>query len=178
MNRIEQIVLKQVGPFEDARICLPIGANPDLADVYLLTGPNGSGKSTVLYALAGLIGCGDLGNDLGLRRLRSEHSVAAFAADGCHRAVAWRMAGTNYRRQIPDPFEDGQLRESTSCGTLFGLYQLPGDHPIHQYSNKASSFRIDLPAAARPKFSWAAFAYAGMRSVSDVHVTTIHECSA
>src|SRR5688572_22377644 len=56
--RIDEILLRQIGPFEDARILLPKGQKPDLADVYLLTGPNGSGKSTALYTIANLIGCG------------------------------------------------------------------------------------------------------------------------
>lgn len=175
--RIEQIFLKQVGPFENATISLPIGTNPDLADVYLLTGPNGSGKSTALYALAGIIGCGhgNLGDDLGSRRLRSSDSVAAFAADGCCRATAWRMVGTEHRPLIPDPFNGVDLRENTSRGHLFGYYESPGDHPIHQYWQLAHNFKLDIPIDARPKFSWAAFAYAGMRSVSDARVTAIQE---
>lgn len=48
--RIERILLRDIGPFDDETIELPTGKDSDLADVYLLTGPNGSGKSTVLYA--------------------------------------------------------------------------------------------------------------------------------
>ena len=175
--RIEQVILNQVGPFENVTIPLQKGENPDLADVYLLTGPNGSGKSTTLYALAGIIGCGygSLGADLGSRRLRSSGSVAAFAADGCRRATAWCMVGKNQRSQIPDPFGDGDLSLHQRQGPIFGYYSSPGDHPLHEYWRLAGQFQLDTPAEARPKFSWAAFAYAGMRSVSDAQVTAIQE---
>lgn len=175
--RIDKLFLKQVGPFEDAMISLPIGTNPDLADVYLLTGPNGSGKSTALYALAGMIGCGhgNLGSDHGSRRLRSADSVAAFVADGGHRAMAWRRIGTEDRPQIPDPFNGGNLQQQTNNGPLVGYYRSPGDHQIHQYWPLSHNFDLTIPLDARPKFSWAAFAYAGMRSVSDAQITAIQE---
>ena len=65
--RIDQLLLKEIGPFKDALIELPEGTDPKMADVYLLTGPNGSGKSTALYAIAGLVGCGaaPLSTDIG-----------------------------------------------------------------------------------------------------------------
>ena len=34
--QVQQIILKQVGPFGDATIALPPGERPDLADVYLV----------------------------------------------------------------------------------------------------------------------------------------------
>ncbi len=175
--RIEQIILKQVGPFEDVTISLPAGKNPDLADVYLLTGPNGSGKSTALYATAGIIGCGhgNLGIDLGEGRLRSVDSVAALAFDGCQRATAWRLVGITPRHQLPNPFGGNQLAQQTNRGPLIGYYQSPDEHEIHQYWQQAHNFDIKQPPDARPKFSWAAFAYAGMRSVSDARVTAITE---
>ena len=175
--RIDKLFLKQVGPFENAMISLPAGTNPDLAVVYLLTGPNGSGKSTALYALAGMIGCGhgNLGSDHGSRRLRSADSVAAFVADGCHRAMAWRRIGTEHRPLIPDPFNGGDLQYFSGQGPIVGYYQSSGDHPIHKYSELSNNFALDIPVDARPKFSWAAFAYAGMRSVSDAQVIAIQE---
>ena len=175
--QIDQIILKQVGPFGDVTIPLTKGENPNLADVYLLTGPNGSGKSTALYALAGIIGCGhgNLGADLGSRRLRTSDSVAAIAAGEGQRAVAWRMVGSKHRPQIPNPFGGDPMQEQTNQGPIFGYYRSAGEHLIHQYWQHAHGFRIDIPTEARPKFSWAAFAYAGMRSVYDVQMTAVQE---
>lgn len=175
--QIDQIILKQVGPFEDARILLPKGNKPDLADVYLLTGPNGSGKSTVLYALAGIIGCGigPLGVDLGARRLRSQDSIAAFAVDGVHRALAWRRRTDGDCASVPDPFVEGELRLQTGSGSYEGYYSSDGATSIDRYAREAGGYDIHLPLNARPKFSWAAFAYAGMRSLVDVQLTGIQE---
>ena len=174
--RIERILLKDVGPFDDVTIPLEEGKNPDLADVYLLTGQNGSGKSTALYAVAGVIGCGILGADLGSKRLRSSDSVAALEFDGYRRATAWSMVETKHRSTIPDPFSSGLLNEQHSYGPLVSYYQSSGgDHAIRQYFQLAHQFRVDFPPSARPKFSWVAFAYAGMRSVDDARVNAIQE---
>lgn len=176
--QVQQIILKQVGPFGDATIALPPGERPDLADVYLLTGPNGSGKSTALYAVAGVIGSGqnDLGRDLGALRLHSHDSVAAIDCDGAHRASAWYAVGPEGRNQIPDPFGNGPMQmQLQSHSRLIGYYGAPGDHPINQYWQQSHGFRMDQPVDARPKFSWAAFAYAGMRDVSNVQLTAIQE---
>ena len=83
--QVQQIILKQVGPFGDATIALPPGERPDLADVYLLTGPNGSGKSTALYAVAGVIGSGQ--NDLG-RLFQPNHVKKRQGVNNRHRVEA------------------------------------------------------------------------------------------
>jgi len=79
--RIDSIYLRDVGPFDEVTIDFPVGRDPGLADVYLLTGPNGCGKSTVLYAIAALLG----GEAEGLlrRRMRSAKArVSAHVGDG------------------------------------------------------------------------------------------------
>ena len=53
-QRIEEIRLVDVGPFEDCRFVFPKSEATNLAEVHVLTGTNGCGKSTLLYALAGL----------------------------------------------------------------------------------------------------------------------------
>src|SRR5262249_28051403 len=81
--QIETLLLRDVGPFDDVRIEFPVGTDPGLADVYLLTGPNGTGKSTILYALASVIGGGassgrglaKLGADLLGPRMRSTEAL-------------------------------------------------------------------------------------------------------
>ena len=173
--QIDQIHLKNVGPFNDARIVLPPGTNPDLADVYLLTGPNGSGKSTVLYALAGIIGCGagKLGADLVSQRLRSADSIAAFAVDQYCRATAWWSDLTGQANEPVNPFGFSELFAFAHLSAS-GNYQ-SAPHAIHDYWDRARQFDMKAPVETRPKFSWAAIAYAGMRSVSDANVAAIQE---
>jgi len=84
--RIDSITLREVGPFDDVRIDLPEGTDPELADVYLLTGPNGCGKTTVLYAIAALI---DNDRSLLVPRMRTEHSRASIMASGGERSMAF-----------------------------------------------------------------------------------------
>lgn len=51
--RIEEIKLKNIGPFEEETIQFqPIPNGEDKAEIHIFTGPNGSGKSTILHALA------------------------------------------------------------------------------------------------------------------------------
>lgn len=56
-----------------------------------------------------------------------------------------------------------------------GYFANSREHPEGDYWQKAHKFRLDAPADSLPRFSWAAFAYAGMRDVSDVHLTSIQE---
>jgi predicted ATP-binding protein involved in virulence len=173
--RIDEIFLRQVGPFEEARIPLPAGKKPNLADIYLLTGPNGSGKSTVLYALAGLIGFGlnPLGQNMASRRFRSAESVSAIAFNGKSRAEAWRYVDNKERHKLQNPFGGELMREFESD---FAAYFYSGEwDEIRSFCGKAHQFRIHAPAEARSRFGWAAFAYAGMRSVTDGRVEAIKE---
>lgn len=174
--RIDKVILREIGPFADATIEFLPGKDPDLADVYLLTGPNGSGKSTVLYALAGIIGCGHagLGQDFGAQRMRSQRSVAALSGDVSPSATAWYQTEAGERSSIPDPFGGAVLKRVNSVGHI-GYYSPYGANQLKDYVSKASNFQIALPADSRPKFSWAAFAYAGMRSLHDAHVSAIQE---
>ena len=170
--RINQINLRGVGPFDDVELPLKAGTNPDLADVYLLTGPNGSGKSTALYSLAGMIGCGhgNLGTDLGALRLRNFDSLASVIADEGARAAALLGSGSKMR----DMITIGPHMLNFESGHGFTAYYKT-KNTNNDYWQQAHNFRIDAPIEVRPKFSWAAFAYAGMRSVSDAKVTAIQE---
>ena len=172
--RIDKLILNQVGPFDHALIPFPVGKNPDLADTYLLTGPNGAGKSTVLYAIAGAIGCGQLGQDHGGKRLRSAGAVAAFASGSVCGAAAWRRAGADKIGQLLNPFGGDSLPLAGESGWI-GYFRTRAEHPILSFYQTAQNFRMTMPFEARPKFSWAAFAYAGMRSVSDAKITAIQE---
>lgn len=187
--QIDRIILRDVGPFKDVTIELPVGQDPQLADVYLLTGPNGSGKSTVLYALGTLIAGGNdqLGRDFLARRFRTEEAMAGFLA-GDVRRVATRHRSLNV---ITDPFGGPDLQHLSSTNTdLNPLFQRLLGTELKQLSNASGGLAIygndrdtdyallasslgDLVPTSR--FSWAAFAYAGKRTLERGSVREIQE---
>ncbi len=164
--RIERLLLRDVGPFENETIEFPEGTDPDLADVYLLTGPNGAGKSTVLYALAAVIAgtAEELDHDLVLHRMRTPRALAVLQAGN---AGTFAIARSAESRDLENPF-GGMLRVNPSSRILY-LYE-------HEFS------RLRYPGLVTrfheghlTTFGWAAFAYAGIRRVSEVHITAIQE---
>jgi predicted ATP-binding protein involved in virulence len=176
---IERILLRDVGPFDDVTIELPRGTDPDLADVYLLTGPNGTGKSTILYALASVIGGGEvdgdgaLASDLLRSRMRSPGALVAFRTDdGQVFAAAQRNRVSIPQLNQRDPFGGPGL--SPSYGEMV-YWEPAGKPPDSRYSAAAADYRSISFAVSDPPFAWAAFAYAGVRSVSDVQITAVQE---
>jgi predicted ATP-binding protein involved in virulence len=153
--RIDQIILKDVGPFQDATIDLPPGQDPKLADVYLLTGPNGCGKSTVLYALAAMLGGfkPELGPELLSRRLRGKDAFVELLAGAKRRLAGFRL---------PDRAEPLQVvHAGSSYGVFVSSNQVLGGPSEADYSHLAGT--PDLWRSNR--FNWAAFCYAGKRSL-------------
>lgn len=166
--RIDRIILRDVGPFKDVTIDLPRGRDPRLADVYLLTGPNGSGKSTVLYALGTLIatGLGDLGADLLARRFRSLDAVAGFQAGDIRRVAARSRAP-----KVQDPFGPGEVYPLRSTGEGLIIFSNKVYSPGSDYAAAAGRFGQGPPE----RFPWAAFAYAGKRTLERGSVHEIQE---
>jgi predicted ATP-binding protein involved in virulence len=150
--RIDAITLREVGPFDDVRIDLPEGTDPQLADVYLLTGPNGCGKSTVLYAIAALI---DNEPSLLRPRMRTERSRASIVASGQERSMT--PTGGPALTAIVDAIAEKQPLGPLDAYTTGAFLQ----------GNRLSPVRM----------SWAAFAYAGTRKVGSGHVKAISEPS-
>jgi hypothetical protein len=172
---IERILLRDVGPFDDVTIELPKGSDPRAADVYLLTGPNGAGKTTVLYALAAVIAGGQelLGVDQLAPRMRSAQALVAFEADSreCF-STAPRDAGGDAGAESRGPFGGPPLHETRSTAEL--SHYSPGSE-LSRYSYRAANFLPDNPMGKQKAFHWAAFAYAGIRSMSDVHISAVQE---
>jgi predicted ATP-binding protein involved in virulence len=172
---IERVQLKHVGPFDDVMIELPKGTDPKLADVYLLTGPNGTGKSTILYALASVIAgnVAELGRDLLLDRMHARNAMVAFRADN---GMSFAAAHSDYTSEIEfstvGPFGGPRLPQSQKIGPLAHFDPEGG---WSRYSESAAQFRAQPAAELRPRFEWAAFAYAGLRSVHDVEITAVQE---
>jgi energy-coupling factor transporter ATP-binding protein EcfA2 len=94
--RIEKVLLRDVGPFEDVTIELPTGTNPAMADVYLLTGPNGTGKSTLLYALALILGGGHGIVGAGVTEIGREAADDRYYDEGV--VEIWGDAGRRERK--------------------------------------------------------------------------------
>jgi energy-coupling factor transporter ATP-binding protein EcfA2 len=171
--RIARLHIRDIGPFRDEKIDFPRGSDDRLADVYLLTGPNGSGKSTLLYAIASAIGAdiGELGRDHSTPRMRTKDSAAAvFGDDG----VTWAF-GWSARHGQPEP---------GPASLALGPMELYGGGPVshyrsatsaHNYAMDAGFFNMSQPADVRPRFAWAAFAYAGQRSLEGGQVGAIEE---
>ncbi|MBC7977606.1 MAG: AAA family ATPase [Myxococcales bacterium] len=171
---IERLRLKDVGPFDDVTIDLAKGTDRQLADVYLLTGPNGTGKSTILYALASVIAgnVAELGRDLLVDRMRTRRGMAAlYADDATSLAAVLNDFTAENELSAVGPFGGPTLPLNHRTGALTHLDSGGG---WSRYSESAAQF-LTQPVDARPKFDWAAFAYAGVRSVSDVQITSIQE---
>ena len=175
-TRIARIALRDVGPFRDVSLELPPGSDPTRADVYLLTGQNGTGKSTILYALAAAIQCGHsgLGGEKPLpmhqhsiaRRFRTPTATIAIDMGRFRRVVAWKRLDGVPRESITDPIGGSDLRR----------YLIPGDlayygneHDVHRYDEAVKAVDVERP------LSWAAFAYAGKRSIQRGTIEAIVE---
>ncbi|HVV86157.1 MAG TPA: AAA family ATPase [Kofleriaceae bacterium] len=175
--RVDRIHLRDVGPFDDVTIDFPPGKDPDLADVYLLTGPNGSGKSTVLYAIAAAIidGQGKLGRDLVGARLRARNSLVGLSMGETYFAVAKTDAADD--ASWTDP-RGNRLLHTSSRGDGVRYFTNAGySRRVNRIDKYADTAALVGPNAHRDglAFDWAAFAYAGMRSLEDVHVTAVQD---
>lgn len=175
---LDKVVLHDVGPFRNAVIPFEKGTDPKRADVFLLTGPNGSGKSTALFAIADVIagigGMGELTRGPTVLRMRSADSFVLCVGNGVGRALAVQRAGESplVVPEFPHPLPLFQQGGSALRAPVH-VYQ-SGTGTLANYWARAVSFRV-TPPEARSRFSWAAFAYAGMRTVVDGHVSAIQE---
>jgi energy-coupling factor transporter ATP-binding protein EcfA2 len=173
--RVDSIQLRDVGPFDDVTIEFPPGSDPTLADVYLLTGPNGTGKSTVLYSIAAAImgTAANLGRDLAHTRLRGNDALVAVYVDDVTFCLARRPSdgGSGVIEHRGNRLWHTGSRDRVQ----YFRSKSPGDRPSSaaMYAQLASILDASAARGPNPSFSWAAFAYAGMRSLEDVRVTAV-----
>lgn len=166
--RLERLVLKGIGPFDDAVFEIPAPAPGSAGELVLFEGPNGSGKSTLLEALAVLIGAvyGFPGSDL-------VTGVSPEQSDALLKAASYQMVSpllppiTNCVRRFRN--ESASLEACVShAKQAFKLDYKPQDgfariSPNHEV-NGFDVVRSALASAAagrKCKVPWAAFAYRG-----------------
>ncbi|HWO20139.1 MAG TPA: AAA family ATPase [Kofleriaceae bacterium] len=173
--RIRQIQLREVGPFDDVTIEFPEGADPNLADVYLLTGQNGTGKSTILYALASMVACGHpdlVTNTLLEARLRSLNATVVLQTED-ERPVVAALYPHRKNNDLVEFFGGARPTRINPMSGAIQYFAKPSEHPA--YPRQAGWSTLAKSADEHPVFDWAAFAYAGLRPVSDVQITAIQE---
>lgn len=158
--RIDSLHLEGVGPFENTTIEFPKGTRDDLADVYLLVGQNGCGKTTALHVLAQLLNPAAAQVLHAERRFRSPNSLAIAVSDEFKWLARRRHDG------LPAS-ETGLLLDDELDRVGFFGPQTNVDPVVRDWRNWRRGVRLNL--------SFAAFGYAGSRTMDEVRVTTIHE---
>ncbi len=174
--RIDAVYLRDVGPFREVKIDFQPRVSADKADVHIFVGPNGSGKSTLLYAMAAVVGGPSprLGTEHAIRRLRSDASLIGMR-------VSTGTVALSLRRSPPvvaflDPFyaasslmasmtRENMVWSHTTSASFFG-----------EIWKQVEQFQAQPPAST--PFTFAAFAYAGSRSLPDYRLVAIQEPDA
>ncbi|TAL45256.1 MAG: ATP-binding cassette domain-containing protein [Methylovulum sp.] len=181
--RVEAIALHQVGVFDDVAIDFkPIRSverDANKAEIHLLTGPNGCGKSTLLYALAEIFDRNH-SNSLIRRRFRGSKSHVDFLFAGKTGTYGIRHShGDLLHSGLTCPNRYGrytiQINESSS-GCFFGHGEGSGQE-LFEYKKTSQSFQFNN-VHAQIRFSYAAFAYSGQRTLRDTPLSAIQQITA
>lgn len=171
--RIDALYLRDVGPFGEARIDFQPRVSEDKADIHIFVGPNGTGKSTLLYAMAAVLGgvASRLGATHALRRLRSpDAQVAMLSGDA--------VIGLTHLLQArpgvsSDPFLQRAIHGRRQNGAQ-EWFSRDGAANFEGFWERQWTLSSD-PSARQVPFFFAAFAYAGSRSLPDYRLTAIQE---
>lgn len=168
--RLEGIELFQVGVFEkacfDFKPIESLEADVKKAEIHLLTGSNGSGKSTVLYAISDIFREVYSGY-LSSRKFATNDSYVSFKFEG--------HAGLLSRKEIKEAstFGDYQLLDDHSgIGSFFGYGKNSWKSPLYLYKQWAASYD-PKNINSQSKFSFAVFAYSGLRNVQQLEIGSI-----
>ena len=166
--RIERLILKEVGPFDDLDITFPAGNDPERADIYLFVGPNGSGKSSLLYTLARSMTPQQ--TDF-LARLRGTDSGALVRFSNGHFVLCDSYGNTNETllESMSDEQAEHVRKNQTFESSNYIHWPDGGDGVLDKLSRASESFPNDF------KTDYAGFAYSTKRTVNTGRVQQIAE---
>ncbi|CAN7385362.1 AAA family ATPase [Caballeronia sp. LjRoot34] len=183
--RLTSVALKEVGVFDDVRIDFPASVTTEprtKAEIHLFTGPNGCGKSTLLYALAEIFDKPLFGAGLIRKRFRSADSSVAFSADGW-----WGQYGALFRAAGPSiETEFGTAQAWINNANRSWYFALSTSALPKAFGSGGASVPLasvkDFQESFQPTASlgairipFAAFAYSGQRTLTDVQVGAIQQ---
>lgn len=154
--RVEQLYVRGFGPFDELQLDFKPKQAEDKADIHILTGRNGTGKSTILYAIAAALSAAreDMFDwNLFTARRRSAFEVELATTD---LTIRLQNAGAPLVRT-----SRWQSRSLNIAGE--GWAKVLTSNP----GGTAMSFRDRQP------LSFAAFAYAGGRTIGSSHLAAI-----
>ena len=181
--RVESLALHQVGVFDDVSINFkPIASaerDADKAEIHLFTGPNGCGKSTLLYALADIFDLNNISSFI-RHRFRGPNSCVDFLFDGKAGSYGFRQS-----RGVPpsdSTFSNryGQYAVQTSDlahNYFFGHGLGDVRQDLHLYKTLVHEFQPGN-VHSQTRFSYAAFAYSGQRTLRDTRMPSIQQITS
>lgn len=172
--RISGCHLHQVACFEDIELAFPAGTDPSKADTYIFVGTNGTGKSTLLLSMAQAFSIHAVGLT---KRLRSLDSFASTTVDpSATIAIKLRDHSPNPQRLLQiDNHRSLELFEHFSGYAVFGDQSVRQSGSLNEYRHQVHNYQPRGQGHQNTRFSFAAFAYSGQRSINQVQVNAIQE---
>ncbi|MBF0541701.1 MAG: AAA family ATPase [Nitrospirae bacterium] len=164
--RIEKLYLNEIGPFEKLQLEFPKCGNKEKAEIHIFTGPNGVGKSTILYALASVLSSNDYFNIL--KRIKDKNSsVCEILFENNEIIILSSLSDLKSQLIVNSPLQFIDKNPYLNKYTT-----IKGDGKANVYTLACPNY---LPYSKDYKFSFAAFAYSGYRTISSSNLNTIQE---
>lgn len=175
--RVETIYLKDTGPFAELRLDFQPKAAEDKADVHILVGQNGTGKSTILTAIAALFQPFHTQMDLG-KRLLGESSWIEGRVSGIEVGMGWKSIRKNMEQSKIN--EDVKLSISSivySNSPVSWVNPAYHNSELNTYQSAVQQLQSsnNLGNLNIKRFTFAAFAYSGYRSLTYTKLKSIEE---